>query len=315
MRGALSGHRAGRAFKALGVGLTLAAVAYVAATLWDSAVWATLSETPGLIGAVVLSGLAYGGLSVLLSAGWWAVLAALRGAPVGFLAAHRVLAASQIAKYLPGNVFHLVGRAALGRGEVGSLRLVAASLVWEAVLLSAAAAVLCAPQAGVILWRLAGDRLAAPAVAASAAAVALAVLIGAALAWRRRPLLAGLWPSIRLHPLGAAGALVAFLLFFLGAGLLLALLLGVLADGAPGPGQVAGVVSANALAWLLGFLTPGAVAGIGIREAVLLASLQGPWGVEAAGAAVLAYRMATVLGDLAFFATALAVRRRGRPPR
>ena len=52
-----------------------------------------------------------------------------------------------------------------------------------------------------------------------------------------------------------------------------------------------------ALAWLVGFVTPGSSAGIGVREAVLIAALEGSLGAPASGLIALALRLVTIAGD------------------
>jgi len=58
---------------------------------------------------------------------------------------------------------------------------------------------------------------------------------------------------------------------------------------------------AYVLAWLAGFVTPGAPAGLGIRELVLLFLLQGLVGGPDLLLVILLGRVITVSGDLVFF--------------
>jgi hypothetical protein len=60
-------------------------------------------------------------------------------------------------------------------------------------------------------------------------------------------------------------------------------------------------VSVVALAWLVGFATPGSSAGIGVREVVLIAALEGSLGAPASGLIALALRLITIAGDVVFF--------------
>jgi hypothetical protein len=52
---------------------------------------------------------------------------------------------------------------------------------------------------------------------------------------------------------------------------------------------------------LVGFATPGSSAGIGVREAVLIAALEGSLGAPAGGLIALALRLVTIAGDVIFF--------------
>ena len=65
------------------------------------------------------------------------------------------------------------------------------------------------------------------------------------------------------------------------------------------------VIGAYVLAWLAGLVTPGAPAGVGVRELVLLALLKGSVGQTELLLAVLLGRLVTVSGDVAFLGMAL----------
>ncbi len=52
------------------------------------------------------------------------------------------------------------------------------------------------------------------------------------------------------------------------------------------------------LAWMAGYLVPGAPGGLGVREAVMLLGLAPTVGEPSALAAALSYRMVTVLADV-----------------
>ena len=66
------------------------------------------------------------------------------------------------------------------------------------------------------------------------------------------------------------------------------------------PYQVAPLAETAAwlcLAWMAGYLVPGAPGGLGVREAVLLLGLAPTVGEPSALAAALSYRMVTVVAD------------------
>jgi hypothetical protein len=80
-------------------------------------------------------------------------------------------------------------------------------------------------------------------------------------------------------------------------------------EGAPTLSTIAPMIgsciSSFALAWIAGFVTPGASAGLGVREAVLVMALEGTVGAAEAATAALALRLVTTLGDGLFFVIAL----------
>jgi glycosyltransferase 2 family protein len=64
------------------------------------------------------------------------------------------------------------------------------------------------------------------------------------------------------------------------------------------------------LAWLVGLVTPGAPAGMGVRELVLLFLLSDQLSETVLLLAVILGRMVTVTGDLFFFILIVFIRRK-----
>ena len=62
-------------------------------------------------------------------------------------------------------------------------------------------------------------------------------------------------------------------------------------------------VSIYSVAWVTGFITPGAPAGMGIRETVLSAGLSPFVGIPDALFLTLVYRVVSILGEFVFFLT------------
>ena len=73
------------------------------------------------------------------------------------------------------------------------------------------------------------------------------------------------------------------------------------------------VIGAYVLAWLAGLVTPGAPAGIGVREMVLLILLNGLVSQAELLLAVLLGRLVTVGGDMVFLGIALAMDSENQP--
>jgi len=226
--------------------------------------------------------LAYGAANILLARAWWHLLATLDVRP-GWGWSWRTYGLSQLAKYVPGNIFHLASRQALGMAATLPGWALAKSALWELGLISGAGA-LFSLLAMPLLW---------PGVPLSLAVFVFgmaSVLTGAAL---RR------WiaPS-------TASAMLWQLIFLAISGLVF---IGTLAVVTPEPipfGSLPLLCGAYVSAWLAGFVTPGAPAGIGVRELVLLFLLGGR--VEKADLllAVVLARVVTVCGDLGFFCLA-----------
>jgi glycosyltransferase 2 family protein len=293
------GRRLGRWLGALTIAL---AFGFIGARLWQAGAWDLVrSRLELLLPATIAGALLYGLSGFLLSAAWRQILAAER--PPGPAAAyHAIYGRTQIAKYLPGNCFHFVGRQVLGRALGHSQAALALASLLEAALLIAVAASLALP--------LAFDRLGGGALTLLAGAGLLLALSLAA----PRLLPARLWPATGSaaprNGVPAAGrllrALTLHVAFFVTAGGLLWLLAA--SCGAPAtPAGIATCIGALALAWVAGFVVPGAAAGVGVREAVLMVALDGVLAPEAAAVVALAFRLVTTVGDGVFCALALTL--------
>ncbi|MBD0273551.1 MAG: hypothetical protein ICV73_16685 [Acetobacteraceae bacterium] len=210
---------------------------------------------------------------------------------------HAVYGRSQIAKYLPTNVLHIAGRHIMGRVlGIGHAHLI------RAALLEAAGLALCGGLLALPLLASRSAWLALPAVALTLTAVVAAARARSVVLLRRLP------------EFGAA--LLLYLAFFLVCGAILWLLTMAVGGAAPDAAGVAGTagltglarcVSINALAWLTGFVAVGAAAGVGVREAVLIACLVGLTGAPEASAIALALRVISTAGDALFFLVSLAL--------
>jgi hypothetical protein len=289
--------RLGRCLGWLVVGVSLG---FVGARLWSGDAWQLARpQLAPLLLTTFAGALLYGLAGFLLSSAWRQLLGLERppGPAAGY---HAVYGRTQIAKYLPGNCFHLVGRQLLGRELGHSQAGLALASALEAALLVALAASLAAPA--LRAWLGGWAWLAPPAAAA-----------GVGLMWAGSRRLPGhWWPGAAARnghrgqlPRRLAAALACHGAFFaLTAGLLwlLAALLGAPSGVTPGPLIC---LSALALAWAAGFVVPGSSAGLGVREAVLIVALQGALGAEASTLVALALRLVTTAGDGVFCALAL----------
>jgi hypothetical protein len=254
-----------------------------------------------LAGALAGGAAAFALLTLAMAAAWWWLLA-WRGPRPPFRVAFAVWARSQVAKYLPGNVFHYVGRQLLARrAGLGQAAVAGAGVLELASVLAAAAAGIALDAAA------AGGRGALPraALAGAAAVVAAGAVVAGGWALRRLRVADDGAGRDRSHgpPRGAAGwlALLApaaalHAAFLAGSGLLVAALAR-FGFGAEGPGWLA-AAGAYPLAWAAGVLALGAPAGLGVRDAVLALELAPALGAETAAAVALAFRLATVAGEL-----------------
>lgn len=218
-----------------------------------------------------------------------------------------IMAVSQFAKYIPGNVGQHVGRAAMSLGRGIPPRPYGVSVVSEMVLAVLAAAVTglagCGlAGVGVSEWQKHSNAV-VPFIAFLACGFILAVTVGRRLVrWLVCRLSPGVYDGGRVALPGNSALVLAFVTYLLnyalfGAGITMMVLLLL-------PGQDASwllLTGSFALAWVIGFFTPGAPAGLGVREGLLLALLQLPYSQPDALLIVIALRLATTLGDVLCF--------------
>lgn len=293
------------ASRALRVGVALLAVVLGVLAIADR--WTAVRRAAAELSPLALLA-AYAAVLVGLAASmqsWRALLADL-GSPLPVRPAARIFFLGQLGKYLPGSVWTVVGQMELGR-DIGVPRRRAATVALLAIAVSltvgltlaAATLPVLAPSAAGRFWP----------------ALAVVPLAGAALhprflnaAITRLLRLAGQAPPERpLSGRGVATATGWALAGWLGFGLQAAALSADL--GADGPRSVGLAVGAFALAWTLGFLVVVAPAGLGVREAVLVASLGVVLPAAATLVVALVSRVLMTLGDLAFAGMAAVWRR------
>ena len=261
--------------------------------------------------ALVAAALLYATI-IPVTAWAWARLLARQGEVWTARSLALLLGRVQLAKYVPGNVAQHAGRAILAlRAGMGG-RPLAVTVVQETVLATAASVLvgvlaLAATAPGIAQlpegsrsWLLAAGALLGCAVLVLAS---FDLPVGRLAASRSRiaRLLArgGGLPGHRV----VLPALGAYVLNYLVIGL--GLWLVARAAGLPAALDLWVATAAFALSWLLGFLAPGAPAGLGVREGIMALLLTGIVPDADALAFVLLARVVTLAGDAIIYAASL----------
>ncbi len=236
----------------------------------------------------------------------WKILISGGGGNISLRSAYSIVGRAQIAKYFPGNVFHFVGRFILGIREGIAAEVITLSMGVETLVaaLTAGAIGIC----GILLGQEGTVRVApfiqqvpwVYIIGCVAIALATTLIIGT------RNVTARSWIKKRLSYLdsrGILGAAALYAVILLVNGCVIKWLL-VEVWGTGDALQWYDYSWGFSVAWLLGFIVPGAPGGLGVREAVILA-LYGPLignGI-AAGLAVL-LRVITSVSELISFGIA-----------
>jgi hypothetical protein len=221
------------------------------------------------------------GAGLMMALAWRCILAHLQ-TQVSRKSAFSIYGLSQISKYVPGNVFQFLGRQALGAAKGIPDAALAKSCLWELGTVFTAGAVFVP-----LILPLCTIRI-APVIAA---AIFATLLVGCFCVIRR--LLgqaiasAFLWHEAALATLGSVfAACTVFLLppaIHCDAVMLVTL------------------IAAYVAAWMAGLVTPGAPAGLGVRETVLLLLLQKLLPESRLLPAILVTRLVNVAGDCLFY--------------
>jgi uncharacterized membrane protein YbhN (UPF0104 family) len=250
----------------IGTGLFIASLIFVGK--YFSEHWTGNVRFP--LGSVVISGALYAITHLTTTIAWiWIVKATGNTIPIreGFA----INLVSQAGKYIPGNIAHHLGRAALAKQAGVSLK--ASSIVLPIEVACVCFAALLVGGFMISHW---------------ITAACLVGLIGMLVTPGRRFVL----PIMAL----AAGLLLAGLSF------------AILVDAPK-------AISAYPIAWLAGFLLPGAPAGLGVREAALLTLLDHSVSSGSLPAAIIFHRLITAAIDglvaiVAYFAALASIQRR-----
>jgi glycosyltransferase 2 family protein len=277
------------------------AIFAVVLAAWAWFLWGQLDELrryPWQIGplplliSVVWGAIYFGGLALC----WTLLLRTMGGAAheVGLIAGAYIWLSTMLARYVPGNIWHIVGRVALaGRLGVRKSQVAASATVEQLLTLMGTAAIfgLSLPfwrgDAGAERWLLALIPLGLTGLHPR--------ILGALLGWTaarlERPELA--WPYRYGTMLGLLGAFAAA---NLAAGLALYVIVAALTLIAPA--QIPFLIGASALAWALGYLSLLTPSGLGVREAILTALLAQIFPLPVAIVGSLLHRLALTLGEI-----------------
>ncbi len=219
----------------------------VGQTHWSAVSAIELSPRSWLaIGGLVLL---YGTALLLTGVIWHTMLGFTRAGQSGLRHSMRAHTSAQLAKYVPGNVFHFLGRHMIHRAAgADDKRLALAALLENLMLLVAA---LCIAVVCFVLGKPGLYRDIALIVGTGLIAMFVAVAIGMRVRrWPLAPLMTGLACSLLFFAI--MGAIVTALALLLGAGL---------------AWEIGG---SGVAAWIAGFVVPGSPGGLGVREAAIV---------------------------------------------
>jgi uncharacterized membrane protein YbhN (UPF0104 family) len=244
------------------------------------------------------TGILYFLCTFLMAVSWrWLVLL-FHPAPIPFVPLASVYFRSALAKYIPSNVMHYAARHFLCRRfGISHNTVLISNLLEIAVILMAAVmivSVFLIVDPLLLPETLADHR---PLLRIAVGAAAGIMLLGLIFVIRRKT--SGLLPSRRTIVKTLSAACAVNVLFLLLSGLVLCVLFwGMRIDLAFDADLIVRIVFGYICAWTLGFVTPGAPGGLGVRETVMTAILAPALGSGNALLGALLFRICTLFGEL-----------------
>jgi Uncharacterised protein family (UPF0104). len=272
--------RARRAIHLIGSGLALVGIIFLGLRLYSYWIDLDFSHFTRATWIVIVSLiLLYSLANVLLSFAWRSLLTQF-GIRVTCWWSMKIYGMSQIAKYIPGNIFHLAGRQAMGMAAGVPAVVLAKSVTWELGLIAVAGSIyscLVIPLLFKIPW------------VGSLILFFMTVLVIAYLLFRFVGIQVAVSLGWQMFFLAISAGIFTYLLSVVSSRLDLGVQIWLSIGGA------------YIVAWLVGLVTPGAPAGVGIRELILLLLLKHIVIESDLIMTVLLGRMITVIGDFLFF--------------
>jgi glycosyltransferase 2 family protein len=264
---------------------------------------------PGILLAIIM----YTALRSLMLSQVWKNLISGFGWKINFKESFIILGRSQIAKYIPGNVFHYLGRHLLSKNIGIPNGIIINSIFSETILLVTSSVFIFFISAIIYGYRnfiFEGiNNLIVP-VTITAGIIILLLLIaffifkfipGIKEKLLRHNMIVNL-KSLNIKKLWInllSGLMLCMIFFFL-----TGLIMWYLDEYFWGESRVLFLffIGTNAVAWVAGFITPGASGGIGVREVVIIALLAPYIGQPEALVLAIILRLVTMCGDLLSFA-------------
>jgi glycosyltransferase 2 family protein len=251
-----------------------------------------------LLLTILICSIIYGSSEFLLSFAWRRLLIICGHKDISINICNKIYGKSQIAKYIPGNVFHVVGRHILGsQAGIKNIVLTGATIYEILGLISIS---LLIGFTGMVIFDLENVYFSLYHIILILFSTIVIISIITALAPYFISLRGivlpykGIWDTF----INISKVYLFYFLFFLIAGLLLAVIVNVFLE-------INFIVATKlviifSIAWVAGFIIPGAPGGIGVREAVIIFFITPIIGEAQSIAIAIALRFVTLFGDVWF---------------
>lgn len=285
-----------------GAGITAASLVFVAYSMFAHRhEMLSAFQISGFLGTVAVCVAIYAASLQLVAAGWYFLLNSVNSR-LHFGTVVSIVARTQIYKYLPSNVLHLVGRFLLAKNAGASKQALSYAQTAELALMVVASATIALALSLKVVLAVA-DRHGVEAFWIVPAYIAIAIAALGVIPVLGKTFMRGV--KSRHAFAGISAATACYLVFFLVNGWLLIAITGSMEEVR----NAQAIVGIAAFGWLLGFVVPGAPGGLGVREMVFIVGFTsiGYSPVTAASAAV-GHRIVTLGGDSLLALAELSIR-------
>ncbi|OUW15405.1 MAG: hypothetical protein CBD18_08985 [Opitutales bacterium TMED158] len=278
----------------IGILATVVCLWFVAKALTgDGTAVARLGASPLGLAAVLGGAFLWMGVNCLLGVAW-KMLGRCLGADISWRKSIAISFLSQVAKYLPGNVFHLAGRVWHARQFGISAKVASAVTMGESILLALVASFIGLP----LLAPLSGEGPIAIAFVILVLAISVGIWAGRKRIARALGLESARSASVDWGPILVAVTSIVSV-FLLQYAMFASLAFAMEVD--LGVSIVEGIRMVTAT-WLAGFVVVGSPGGIGVREAAFALFAASEEGLSDLVLVAALMRISSVLGDLLSFA-------------
>ena len=272
---------------------------FIGEKFWEHHNWLQTSALNyELLITVLVCSIIYGLSEFLLSFAWRRLLIWCGHKNISTNICNRIYGKSQIAKYIPGNVFHILGRQILG-SQAGIKHIVLAGATVYEILGLISISILIG-FSGMIIFGLGNIYFSLYQIILILFTTLVITSLAIALAPYLMSLRGIILPNKRIRDTihNISKVYLLYFIFFLIAGLLLVIIVNTFLN-------INFIITAKlvvifSIAWVAGFIIPGAPGGIGVREAVIIFFITPIIGEAQSIAVAIALRFITLLGDVWF---------------
>jgi len=291
--------------KIIGNVITVVAIIFVLKKLFQSDIDYSILLNKENILPVVISAVLLSIIVILNCTPWKRLVYIITGTHIPFKNAVTVYTKSNILKYLPGNVFQYVGRNELAINlGIRHTDVAMATILDIIMLILASFLISLVLLKGVILEVIYNYKNNLMMVLGIIIIVAIIVFI--ILLWRFKDELTAFLVRFlsvfkKKNILSVLVCMLYYLVVTIVSSLLYMMVLLLVLKQDISSALFMDICGAYTLSWLIGFITPGAPAGIGIKEAVMMAITGGVLNQEAIVLSLVILRVLTIFGDVMSF--------------